>query len=94
MKNSIDTIRNRTRDLPACSAVPEQTVLLRSPHVTLIPFIIISFPVYRHLSTKVAGLRVGRRRPRCSWRQPSVEERQITNKLSAEAGQNTLCRTT
>ena len=25
MKNSNDTIRNRTRDLPACSAVPQQT---------------------------------------------------------------------
>jgi hypothetical protein len=25
MKNSIDTIGNRTRDLPACSAVPQPT---------------------------------------------------------------------
>jgi len=27
MKNSNDTIGNRTRDLPACSAVPQPTVL-------------------------------------------------------------------
>jgi hypothetical protein len=29
MKNSNDTIGNRTRDLPACSAVPQQTAPLR-----------------------------------------------------------------
>ena len=27
MKNSSDTIRNQTRDLPACSAVPQPTAL-------------------------------------------------------------------
>jgi hypothetical protein len=27
MKNSNDTIGNRTRDLPACSAVPQPTLL-------------------------------------------------------------------
>jgi len=31
MKNSNDTIGNRTRDLPACSAVPQQTAPLRAP---------------------------------------------------------------
>jgi len=31
MKNSNDTIGNRTRDLPACSAVPQPTVLPRAP---------------------------------------------------------------
>jgi hypothetical protein len=30
MKNSSDTIRNRTRDLVACSAVPEPTEPLRA----------------------------------------------------------------
>ena len=34
MKNSHDTIGNRTRDLPACSAVPEPTVPPRTPTVT------------------------------------------------------------
>ena len=31
MKNSSDTIGNRTHDLPACSAVPQPTALLRAP---------------------------------------------------------------
>ena len=34
MKNSNDTIRNRTRDLPACSAVPQPTAPLRAPLLT------------------------------------------------------------
>jgi len=36
MKKSNDTIGNRTRDLPACSAVPQPTVLPRTPKVTLL----------------------------------------------------------
>ena len=31
MKNSSDTIGNRTRDLTACSAVPQPTALLQCP---------------------------------------------------------------
>jgi len=31
MKNSNDTIGNRTRDLPACSALPQPTALPRAP---------------------------------------------------------------
>jgi hypothetical protein len=31
MKNSNDTIGNRTRVLPACSAVPQPTAPLRAP---------------------------------------------------------------
>jgi hypothetical protein len=31
MKNSNDIIGNRTRDLPACSAVPQPTALPRAP---------------------------------------------------------------
>ena len=31
MKNSNDTIGNRTRDLPACSVVPQPTAPLRAP---------------------------------------------------------------
>jgi hypothetical protein len=31
MKNSSDTFGNRTRDLPACSAVPQPTALPRTP---------------------------------------------------------------
>jgi hypothetical protein len=33
MKNSNDTIRNRTRDVPACSAVSQPTAPPRAPHV-------------------------------------------------------------
>jgi len=33
MKNSNDTMGNRTRDLPACSAVPQPTVPLRAPNL-------------------------------------------------------------
>ena len=32
MKNSNDTNGNRTRDLPACSAVPQPTAPPRAPH--------------------------------------------------------------
>jgi hypothetical protein len=34
IKNSNDTIRNRTRDLPACSAVPQPTEPPRAPFCT------------------------------------------------------------
>jgi hypothetical protein len=32
IKNSNDTIGNQTRDLPACSAVPQPTAPLRAPN--------------------------------------------------------------
>jgi hypothetical protein len=32
MKKSNDTIGNQTRDLPACSAVPQPTAPLRAPN--------------------------------------------------------------
>jgi hypothetical protein len=35
MKNSNDTIRNRTRDLPACSSVPQPTAPPRAPETLL-----------------------------------------------------------
>ena len=37
MKNSNDTIWNRTRDLPACSAVPQPTALPRAP-IKMVPY--------------------------------------------------------
>jgi len=37
-KNSNGTIGNRTRDLPACSAVPQPTAPPRVPSVILQPF--------------------------------------------------------
>jgi len=39
MKNSNDTIGNRTRDLPACGAVPQP----RTPMIIIIIIIIIIF---------------------------------------------------
>ena len=36
MKNSDDTIGNRTRDLRACSAVPQPNVPPRIPHLLLV----------------------------------------------------------
>jgi hypothetical protein len=38
MKNSHDTNRDRTRDFPACSAVPQPTAPLRAPAFFL-PFL-------------------------------------------------------
>ena len=36
MKNSNDSIVNRTRDLPTCVAVPQSTALLRAPYIYII----------------------------------------------------------
>jgi hypothetical protein len=38
MKNSDDIIGNRTRDLPTCSEVPQQTAPPRAPDFTVTPF--------------------------------------------------------
>ena len=46
MKNSNDTIGNRTRVLPACSAVPQPTVPLRAPYMY----------IYHTVSLQVAAL--------------------------------------
>ena len=43
MKNSNDTIGNWTRDLPACSAVPEPTAPPRSPmSITVVPLKVVA----------------------------------------------------
>ena len=39
MKNSVYTIGNRTRKLPTCSAVPQQTALPRAPNSSVQYFI-------------------------------------------------------
>ena len=36
MKNSNDTIGNRTRDLPTCSAVPQPTAPPRAPYMYVV----------------------------------------------------------
>jgi hypothetical protein len=37
IKNSNDTVENRTRDLPACNTVPQPTAPLRAPFVYVPP---------------------------------------------------------
>jgi hypothetical protein len=41
MKNSIDIMGNRTRNLPACSAVPQPTASLRALHYVVSSICII-----------------------------------------------------
>jgi len=41
MKNSSDTIGNRTHDLPTCSAMPQPTASPRAPIIIVIIIIII-----------------------------------------------------
>jgi hypothetical protein len=36
MKNSNDTIGNRTRDIPACRAVPQPTAPLHAPNIIFV----------------------------------------------------------
>ena len=45
MKNFNDTIRNRTRELPTCSAVHQQTALPRAPYILYI-YIYIYIYIY------------------------------------------------
>jgi hypothetical protein len=41
-------MRNRTRDLPACSIVPQQTTLLRAPYSKLY------LCLFKHLAMKIS----------------------------------------
>jgi hypothetical protein len=43
MKNSNDTIGNRTRELPTCSAVPQPTALPRAPRKLIMGFLMIKY---------------------------------------------------
>ena len=45
MENSNDTIGNRTRDLPACSAVPQPTAPPRAPDIKSIRIKKVNVPV-------------------------------------------------
>ena len=59
MKNSNDTIRNRTRDLPTFSAVPQPTALPRASTTTstttnTTTVIIIIIIIIYHTSTLIA----------------------------------------
>jgi len=52
MKNSDDAIGNRTRDLPACSAVPQPTAPLRSPYLNAVHIINLALTSLVHSSTR------------------------------------------
>jgi chorismate synthase len=51
MKKSNDTIGNRTRDLPTCSALPQPTALLRAPVVVLVVVMIVVAPAVLNTSS-------------------------------------------
>jgi len=54
MKNSSDTIGNRTRDLPACSAVPQSTAPPRTPCIWIGEYY-IRMRTYVHVGTRAAS---------------------------------------
>ena len=52
MKNSSDTIGNRTRDLPACSAVLQPTAPPRAPYIYIYIYDISRLRVNGHVLLK------------------------------------------
>ena len=56
MKNSNDTIGNRTRDLPACNAMPQPTAPPRTPMQDSIVVNIKKIDLYLSENEKVATL--------------------------------------
>jgi hypothetical protein len=54
-KNFITLIGSRTRDLPACSTVPQQTRLQCAPLATLTPGKIPRYPLYKRLGNRQSG---------------------------------------
>jgi len=57
MKNSNDTIGNRTRDLPTCSGVPQPTALLCAPNLSCIDYNYCLINVFKCRSQWPRGLR-------------------------------------
>ena len=56
MKNSNDTVGNRTRDLPACSAVPQPTAPPRGPqNKSIVSYILIFIFLDMKLEAKDSG---------------------------------------
>ena len=53
MKKSSDTIGNRTRDFPACSAVPQPTAPPRAPHESLLYLTIIIITEFLKLLVQI-----------------------------------------
>jgi len=71
MKNSNDTIGNRTRDLLACSAVPQPTALQRAPFTVCVQNIIMfgsKFPyTCVHTLMFFVNLMIVYRAEKCHW---------------------------
>jgi hypothetical protein len=55
MKNSNDTIGNRTRDLPACSTMPQPTTLPHTPVIGCIKPINCNLTVLFYFTLKIWG---------------------------------------
>jgi len=55
MKNSSDTIGNRTRDLPTCSAVPQPTALPRAPSSTHLDVLYVTENYFIQLSFRFSA---------------------------------------
>jgi len=53
MKNSNETIGNRTRDLPTCSALPQPTAL---PRTTLAHIILCFYIIIHYIIIIIVGL--------------------------------------
>jgi hypothetical protein len=63
MKSSSDSIGKRTRDLPACSAVPQLTATPRTPTTAVLTLILLSselLPTVGCLSIDVSGQPISR----------------------------------
>jgi hypothetical protein len=58
MKNSSDTIGNRTRDLPACSAVPQPTAPPGTP-IYLIKKKILNTKALKNRALSLSGILTG-----------------------------------
>jgi len=66
MKNSSDTIGNRTRELPAYSEVPQPTAQPRTPFIRLlIMFIFEHFESRYNLATKILTVHLANRKHPC-----------------------------
>ena len=50
MKNSNDTIGNRTRELPVCSAVPQPTALPRAPYAVRYSLFVLGYKRVQHVT--------------------------------------------
>jgi hypothetical protein len=77
IKNSNYAIGNRTRDLPACSAVPQPTAPPRTPFIHLAMFIFEHFESRYNLATKILTVHFGKSQTPMSFRTPLSPVQQV-----------------